>query len=160
MEARSALGTIHVVRLVGVPVGAYLATQAYYDGVFREFALISMRPPPNGSATSGLPADLLGRVEQIRNLRGPVRDAVQQTITDAHGRGHETVDVELHFPEQAIRVTEEQARLQDEIDEQCRAGRLMVLPAPPVVVAFRRHWAEELVRQVRQGLPARPFPRG
>jgi hypothetical protein len=158
--ARPSVETIHAVRLVGVPVGAFLATQAHYDGVFREFTLISMAPPSDGDTTSGLPADLLARVEQIRNLRGPIRDALEQTVTDAYARREETVDVELPFLERALRVTEEQAHLQDEIDEQCRAGRLMMLAAPPVVVAFRRHWAEELVRQVRHGLPPRPFPRG
>lgn len=147
------LVTVH---LVGVPVRSFLAAHHHYDDVLREIALVALDA---NRRELGLSRELVDRVEQIRSLRNSRVDVFHQQVLEAAARGDDLVDLDLETPLLGVELTTELADLQDQLDAHCRAGELISLEAPPEVKTFRRHLADEIRRQARDGLPPRPFPR-
>ncbi len=130
--------TTRTVLLVGVPLDLFRRAQRHSDDVLRELAL--MRPD----------------AEEMVALAALRTDASVQAY-DAEQRGDKELTLRLELPPDAAEAAEQWASLMTQLAELCRAGVMLSAPPDDDVVAFQQWYVGEVVRQVRSGLPPRPW---
>jgi hypothetical protein len=137
--------------LVGVPVETFLQAQQHTDDLVRELWLVSE------SGHQPELRDLERAADAYARRTVAVRDASLDAVTGAFARKEPTVDVRLSVPAGTAALTVQWTELLERLDELCRAGTLLTLPATAEIRRFRRWYADETVRQLRGGLPPRPY---
>lgn len=145
------------VRLLELPVPVWSRTQQATDELLREFALASAAEADEHAPH--LPARLTALISTLTQQFAGVSTAQEQQLFDAAEAG-DLVVPELVFtiPVAAAAASQLLGDMLDEADAYCRAGRhLLTLAAPDDVVAFRRWYLSEFIRQ-SAGEPAVPWP--
>ncbi len=143
------------VTLVNLPVEQFWRSQQHHDALLREFALVAVAVESDHEA---VPARLLALVRQLTARFGRLSAEPEARLRDAMEQGVATVDLRFQVPPAAKDAAVDLGRLLDEADEYCRQGALLTLATPPDVLAFRRRYLEEFVRQIG-GAPPRPWER-
>jgi hypothetical protein len=145
------------VRIVGLPVDVYREAAEHTDELMREFALMAADPGAHGDAA--VPTRLLSLVEELRTRFSGFTAQPDAELNEASIRGDSTLDLFFLVPPDAARGAADLDQLLDEADAFCRSGDLLTLATPPEVVAFRRWFLREFVRQSR-GEPPVPWSGG
>ena len=142
---------VHVV-VRGLPVDVHSRTQQHYDALQRELAFVQAAEDP-GAAPARLQA-----LSEETNLRfGAYTEGQRAALADAIASGTPTIDLDYDVPLEVAQVCEEMLGILDELDAFCRKGDLLTMVAPAEVVAYREWLLGEFVRQLRDGLPPRPW---
>jgi hypothetical protein len=137
--------------LMGYPLRLGVRASEHYESVFREFALLaSSEPGPS------VPGRMMALVEEMER-RYARNNAHEQQRDAALARGEEVLDIRLQVPASAGQIGRRLERMLDETDDFCRDGLLLTLAPADDVVAFRRWYLDELVRQL-DGVPPTPWP--
>jgi hypothetical protein len=157
------------VRLLGIPVDTFCATEGYAEKALRELAL-QVLPPP-GSDNQGPGAELaLGRAgftglnqlffdlaEHADDFM-PVRDEVAPHVQRARADGASHVDVDVRLPRVCAETSVQFNDLLDCV-ERLSADAVLRTPAPLVTVTrFRRWYLEQIHAQLEAGTPPQRFP--
>lgn len=148
---RPPLGQIVPVQLQRIPVALYVESTAHHEGLLREFALVAT------GDESAVPARLLSLVQTLRARYGSATSPVTTRLLEAAERGDAEIDVTYELPAGVGSAALELMELEDEADEFCRSGALLTLATPPHLVAFKRWYLMEVVRQL-EGHPPTPWP--
>lgn len=141
------------VRLIGLPMGPFLAAREHGDGLMREFRLISLSDPE----VMDVPQRLIQLADDLQRRFGAFGAGAETVIAEAEVTGAATVDLSLRVPQAVAEATAEYGALLDEADRYCAAGEhLLTLVTPPDALALRRWFLEEFTRQIG-GQPPRPW---
>jgi hypothetical protein len=145
------------VHLLQVPVPLWAQAQEHSDSLQREFALMSMGGTADGERS--VPARLLELVAALRGQYSSATTEQVQQLLAAHGEGRgELPELVYRVPPGAAQAAQQVGDMFDEADAFCRDGRhLLTLATPPELVAFRRWYLGEFVRQA-DGSPPVPWP--
>ncbi|HWB72751.1 MAG TPA: hypothetical protein VG452_11085 [Egibacteraceae bacterium] len=139
-----------------LPVADYLRARQHHDDIRREFALIALRAEEPASAD--VPRRLLQLTDELRAHYGAPRDRLAEAVEEARSRGESTAAVDLQVPLELADKAVAWLALVEEADAYCRAGDLLTLESPPDVVRLRQWLVAEIVGQLREGRPSRPYP--
>jgi hypothetical protein len=140
------------VRIIGLPLGLWAATQEHIDGLLREFTLlIAGRQQGLGHHE---PRQLLDVVAEIQaDYEGTT--AQQQQLVDAFESGAETIDLTELVPTTTAIACTRLGEALDAADRYCRQGdHLLSLATPLEALAFRRWYLGEFIAQIN-GEPPR-----
>ena len=144
-------GELRDVWLKRYPLRLGARASEHYESVYRELALLASSD--EGAPVPGSLLELLAEMDR----RSARNNATEQEREEALARGEETLDVALHVPADVVEVGARLERLLDEADSFCRDGTLLTLAPPDDVVAFRRWYLGELMRQIGGEAP-QPWP--
>src|SRR4051794_38015488 len=139
---------VHV-RLLRFPLRLHLRTQEHYDGVMREFALISMSDP----GSSHVPVQLLALAQELRRYEVSTSDVERDA---ARERGEEFVDLDYAVPREMAPHLRTLHELLDEADSYCTSEQLLSPPMSDEVRQFRPWMREQFTQQVA-GQPPQPW---
>ncbi|MDP9436560.1 MAG: hypothetical protein M3P93_15735 [Actinomycetota bacterium] len=142
------------VRLVQLPVQVWAAAQEHFDGLLREFALMTAEQGAESLGGLGVPARLLELVGRLQQQYAGTSDVQRAALFAAAEAGRTTLDLTYRVPRSAAGACQHLDAMLDEADEYCRAGQhLLTLAAPPDQVAFRKWYLSEFVAQIRGAEP-------
>ena len=140
------------VELGDVPTDLLLAAKGHVDNIVREFALAATgaRTGVTGEMPLHL-ADLLDAVDGFAEARL----AIKRQALEAVSRGETTTRLALDLSPDAADAAERYLRALDEVDDYCRAMRMLTLETPPQHRVFRHWYIGELVAQLREAAAGR-----
>ena len=149
------MSELATVELLELPVPLWAASTQGSRELFREFELIAA----GGSDSHPLPAELTSLVAALTSDDEGVSTAQEEELEAAHAAGQQVVErLVFQIPPQAAGACQVLGDMMDQADEYCRQGtHLLTLAAEPEVVAFRRWYLVEFIRQI-DGLPPVPWP--
>jgi hypothetical protein len=142
------------VRLLQIPLPLWSRTQQQTDELLREFALAA-----SSLEDHHLPVRLTALIETLNQQYAGTSTEQEQALFAASERG-DLVLPELVFqvPAAASEASLALGAMLDEADDYCREGQhLLTLAATEEVVAFRRWYLSEFIRQV-SGEPPVAWP--
>lgn len=143
------------VTLIGIPVALHARSQAHSDELQREFRLLTEQVREEGRVD--VPVRLLELVAALRSAYASGTTEQEDAIDAAVAEGRSTLDLTYRLPVHVADAAEALGRLFDEADEFCRNGEhLLTLATPPDVLAYRRWFLREFVRQ-SAGEPPQPW---
>jgi hypothetical protein len=144
------------VKLVGLPLDIHRVAQEHNDELMREFALLAAQQAEPGS--HDVPARLLAVGDELQSRYGSFTQSATAELQAALERGDPSIDLVFVVPEDVAGDVDELNRILDEADDFCRkGGPLLTLATPAAVVAYRRWFLDEFIRQAH-GQPPRPWP--
>jgi hypothetical protein len=149
------------VHLLELPVGLWAKAREQSNELLREFTLMA-ESSAGLAETDGmrapLPTRLTALVDTLTQDFAGVSDAQSQELNDAYEAGRSTLALLVfHVPVAAAAASQALGDLLDEADRYCTEGKhLLTLASSPDVVAFRRWYLDEFVRQV-SGHPPTPW---
>jgi hypothetical protein len=151
---------LRTVRLLRIPLAVQVRSTEHFDGLMREFALITMDADRKGDPSSRhVPARLLALVEELTQQYSSFTADVTAERDAAIARGESEVDLTYRVPVSVVDATRRLEVLLDEVDAYCRSGQhLITLETPPESRAFREWYLSEFVGQIEQGRDAVPWP--
>jgi hypothetical protein len=145
------------VRLVDVPLDLYRRAQQHTGDIIRE--LVLMADHERASGTSDGPAGGLARRASAQHAgRVHLEVEAEPAVDAAHARGDTAVTLTYRVDDGAAASSEAWSALLDELDELCRTGELLTVPAPADVALFSKWFCAEFVAQLRDGHPPCPWP--
>jgi hypothetical protein len=146
---------LRTVRIVGLPVPLHVRTSEHTDELMREFMFLRAQSDDPEAPT--VPARLLDLVDDLSGRYAGFTAGTQAELDAAIAEQRPSVDLEYRVPAD---VGEACVHLRDSLDaadDFCRQGEhLLTLASPDDVVAYRRWFLDEFVRQV-EGEPPRPW---
>jgi hypothetical protein len=144
------------VQLLGLPLEIHRLASEHNDELLREFALLAAQQAnPN---EHDVPARLLLLGEELQAKYGSFTQGATSDLEAALDRGDTSIDLVFAVPGDVAGAVDELNRILDEADDLCRrGGPLLTLAAPAEVVAYRRWFLEEFIRQVK-GEPPMAWP--
>lgn len=145
------------VELLGVSVPLWQKSQEHSDELMREFTLIAVERKIN-PAEHEVPHRLTALIEELNQQYGGFGEDNEQALRDAAVAGADSIDLVYEMPASVAAAARHLGDLLDEADEYCRRGQdLLTLATPEPLVAFRRWFLDEFVRQTA-GEPPIPWP--
>lgn len=143
------------IRLLRFPLDLSEQSTEHFEGLKREFALLTIRH----DEPADVPKRLLELVDALTDRYAGMTEDTNRERDEAIERGEKELDELVYVvPPQVADACIELSGLLDEADEFCRQGEvLLTLATPPVSIAFRRWYLGEFVAQTR-GLPPLPWP--
>lgn len=143
------------IRLVGLPVALHARSSEHSDELMREFTYIRAQSADPEAST--VPSKLLDLVDEISAQFAGFTAASQAELDRAIARGETSIDLEYRVPADVADACIHLGELLDATDEYCREGDvLLTLATPDELVAYRRWFLDEFVRQAAGGAP-RPW---
>ena len=130
-----------------VPTALLIRAKSHIDNLVREFTLASAGA--TAGTTESVPANLAELIHTVVHNFVDARDAIKRQAVDAHNNGRDHTNLELHLPADAADAGEAYLSALDEVDQYCRAQRLLTLETPPEHRLFRQWYVGELVAQLR-----------
>jgi hypothetical protein len=144
------------VRIVGLPVPLHVRTAEHTDELMREFTYLRAQSDDPSAPT--VPARLLDLVEELGGRYSGFTAGTQAELEAAIAEGRPTVDLAYQVPRDVAPASSHLRDLLDAADDFCREGEhLLTLASPDDVVAYRRWFLDEFVRQAAGGEPPRPW---
>jgi hypothetical protein len=148
-------GDIVEVRLLRFPLPLWARAREHHDELMREFALLALSSEP---ARRDVPARLQALIDALGRQYGAAVEVSNVERDRAWRRGEAACDLVYRVPRSARHACVQLSAMLDEADRFCRAGHdLLTLAAPPDIVAFRRWYLDEFVRQI-DGQEPTPWP--
>lgn len=144
------------IRLVELPVAVHAKSSEHSDELMREFTYIRAQSSDPDAAT--VPAKLLDLVDEVTGRFAGFTAGSQAELDDAVATGKESIDLEYRVPPDVADACIRLGELLDAADQYCREGEvLLTLATPDDLVAYRRWFLDEFVRQAGGESP-RPWP--
>lgn len=144
------------IRLVELPVAVHAKSSEHSDELMREFTYIRAQSSDPDAAT--VPAKLLDLVDEVTDRFAGFTAGSQAELDDAVATGKESIDLEYRVPPDVADACIRLGELLDAADQYCREGEvLLTLATPDDLVAYRRWFLDEFVRQAGGESP-RPWP--
>ncbi|MGH9103932.1 MAG: hypothetical protein ACRDYD_13270 [Acidimicrobiales bacterium] len=141
------------VRLVGIPLALQRRAAEHGDELMREFRLIlELHKVPDESA----PARLLAVASELQSDYGPFTEEQEAELAAAFEAGALILDLAYRVPPSVADAARHLGSLLDEADAFCRQERLLTLETPAELVAYRRWFLDEFIRQIA-GEPPRAW---
>lgn len=142
------------VRLLRFPVDVHRRATEAFEGLRREFQLISL-----GAGAEGVPERLLRVVDALAVQYEGLSAGADTELEEAARRGDAEVRVLVYrAPPSVAEACITLSEVIDEADAFCRGGEVLLsLASPTEAVAFRRWFLGEFVAQLRGGPPL-PWP--
>lgn len=142
---------IRTIRLLNLPVRLQGRAAEHHAELMREFALLEL------ADSSDVPARLLQLMASLQSQYAAESEGPRLQLEAALARGQRSIDLEYQVPPAASEAVAALGSMLDEADEYCRQGdQLLTLANPPEMVAYRRWYLGEFVRQIA-GEPPRPW---
>ena len=140
------------VRLLELPVDVYARAREHTDELMREFTFIrAQSADPEGTS---VPAKLLGLVDELTGRYSGFTAGTQAELESAVADGTSTIDLEYVVPPDVAAACIHLGELLDAADDYCRGGEvLLTLATPDDLVAYRRWFLREFVRQTSGEAP-------
>ena len=135
------------VSLGEVPTSLLIRAKSHIDNLVREFTLASAGA--TAGTTESVPQNLAELIHTVVHDFVDAREAIKRQAVEAHNAGLIHTDLQLRLPAEAAAAGEAYLAALDEVDEYCRAQRLLTLETPPEHRLFRQWYVGELVRQLR-----------
>lgn len=150
--------TMLEVHLLQFPVELWGRATEHSDALQREFALMSMGAEGDGDERP-VPTRLLELVASLRSQYASATSTQEELLYSALDDGRAVLDdLVYRVPAQAAEASLQLDTMYDEADAYCREGQhLLTLTTPAELVAFRRWFLGEFVRQA-QGQQPTPWP--
>ena len=143
------------VRFPQLPVPMHARTSEHSDELMREFTYIRAQSADPDAAS--VPAKLLDLVDELQGRYSGFTAGSQAELDEAMASGQETIDLEYTVPADVGAACIHLNELLDAADDYCREGDvLLTLATPDDLVAYRRWFLEEFVRQTAGEAP-RPW---
>jgi hypothetical protein len=143
---------VHV-QLINFPLQVYARTQQHFDGLMREFALLSLGEQHRDSQ-SHVPTRLLDLAHALRRYEGdPATDLLRD---EAIVRGDASVDLSYDVPPEVGPHLRELHELMDQADAYCVSEHLLSLAMPEDMRLFRTWYLAQFSQQIA-GLPPEPW---
>jgi hypothetical protein len=146
-------GPITEVRILRFPLKVWAEASERFQGLLREFALMTLRP----DMAEDVPVRLRALISSMQERYSGFLQMTNREREEALAAGLEYVDLTYRLPSSAKHPIRELLELLDEADEFCRQGDLLTLAAPPEDVEYRRWLLGEFLRQL-DGEPPTPWP--
>jgi hypothetical protein len=157
------------VRLLGIPVETFCATEAYAEKALRELALQVLPPPGSRNGRPGaeqalgeggfteLNEHFFDLAEHAADFM-PVRDKVAPHVQHARADGATHVDVDVRLPSVCGRTSAQFNELLDAV-ERLSAADVLRTPTPAAqVTQFRRWYLAQIHAQLEVAARPQPFP--
>ena len=152
------------VRVFGLPLPIHARAQEHADALRREFQLIAEQMHGEHAQEGGtdpstsVPPRLLKLIETLGQQYSGFTLEQEDRIDAGIAAGEPSVDLEFQVPASAAQAALALGEMLDEADAYCREGRhLLTLATPPDLVAYRRWYLDEFIRQIAGEAP-RPWP--
>jgi anti-anti-sigma factor len=143
---------VHVVELIGLPVGVHVRAREHHLTLLRELALVDVAGDL-GTAS----ARLRWLSSTLREQYAAFSEAPEALIDEAIAGERGRLDLRYEVPAHAADAAEELAGTLEEVETLCRSGGLVTLVASPETVAYRRWILAEFVSQIRDGATPTPW---
>ncbi len=141
------------VELVGLPLDVHRRASEHGETLRRELSLVHYAASPDGVPVRLYELGVeLG--ERYGGLNNEVDERMAQAVADL---ATTSVDLSYVLPAAAADDVERLAGLLDELDQYCADRDLLTLVTPPEALAYRRWWLSEVIEQLRDGRPPRPW---
>jgi hypothetical protein len=141
---------VHVLR---IPLDIHQQATEHTAEVMREFGHLA-----EASSDSHVPARLIALDRALQERYTGFTEATSSEVEEAIARGDTEIDVTFKLPRDAGEAAGELNGMWDEVDRYCDEGRyLLALRTPPLVVAYRRWFLGEFIRQA-SGEPPLSWP--
>ena len=148
---------MRTVELLGFPVAAYFESRAHVESLARELALVAIAgTAPHTSATALRVRELVDA--HAGTHTSALWQATHRQLEEALRRREDAVDLRFALPVAAAPGIERYRALLDEAEGYCRNGDLLTTEASPQVRSLRAWYFDQVLGQLRDGTPARPFP--
>ena len=143
------------IKLLDLPVPIHARTTEHSDELMREFTYIRAQSvDPDGTT---VPAKLLDLVDELTTRFAGFTAGSQAELDAAITAGKESIDLEYVVPPEVAAACIHLGELLDAADDYCRDGEvLLTLATPDDLVAYRRWFLDEFVRQASGAAP-RPW---
>lgn len=142
------------VRLLGFPLDLFMRSREHWDGLVREFTLLTLRP----SEGHQVPVRLVELIRALTEAYSPFTGATDRERDRAMARGDATVDLTYLVPVHARQAALDLEAMAQEADEFCRQGEeLLTMARPAEVRRFGRWYLGQFVDQI-EGRPPRSWP--
>jgi anti-anti-sigma factor len=143
---------LHRVELRELPVDIHRRAREHGLTMQRELALIHA-----ADEMGDAPSQLLWLARQLdqrySSFTAEPRTDADRSRTRARGRA----DLVFRVPADMADAAEQLSAVLEEVDEHCRRGDLVTLVTPPELVAYRRWFFGEFVRQIRDAASPTPW---
>lgn len=144
------------VRIEGLPLDLLARAEEHADDLRRELALVAQS---SKTPRSQFPVRLVNLFAELEREYAAVGEAAESQLTSASVAGVGSVDLVLTVPRSAAGACVRLEETLDEADRYCADGSFLLnLVSPPDIVALRRWYLGEFIRQI-DGEPATPWPR-
>jgi hypothetical protein len=146
------------VRLLNLPLDLRERSMRHGADLMREMTLI-LGGRESGTTSRAVPQRLLDLAQELETSYGPYVASTTAEIDDATDRGVITLpEVVYTLPPSAAQFMEHIADVLAEVEDYCRSGKhLLMLSAPPEVLAYREWALNEVRRQIAGEAPI-PWP--
>ena len=153
--ADTAADGLVTIRLLELPVRIHAKASEHTDELMREFTYIrAQSEDPEGTT---VPAKLLDLVDELTGRFSGFTAGSEAELDAAVTDGTTSIDLEYVVPPDVAAACIHLGELLDDADEYCRDGDvLLTLATPDDLVAYRRWFLDEFVRQA-SGEPPRPW---
>lgn len=142
------------VRLVGFPLDLFRRSREHWDGLVREFTLLTLRP----SEGHQVPVRLVKLISALTESYSPFTGATERERDRAMARGDATVDLTYLVPVHARQAALDLEAMAEEADEFCRQGEeLLTMARPAEVRRFGQWYLSQFVDQI-EGRSPRSWP--
>ena len=141
------------VRLLGMPAQLFADFRRWYAEMRRELRILGLAH----AAEYPIAGELTALTAQVDAERAQARGI--DVLDAAIAAGADRVDLDYGVPPSAPATMAHFGDLLDRVDDFCREHRLLTVPAHPEVVALRRWYVGQFVRQAA-GEPPTPWPGG
>lgn len=138
------------VAIRNLPVRLHGRAREHHAEVMREFALMEL-------SEADVPTRMLELYERLRAQYAAETAGPELKLEEALARGDISIDLDYVLPAGASLAVVALSEVLDETDEYCRRGEhLLTLASDPELVAYRRWYFDEFLRQLAGG-PPRPW---
>ena len=138
--------------LLDFPVELHRRASEHHEALRRELAFVE-----HAQATDAAPARLKVLTAEMIGRYGELTSAQHERVNAAIEAGEERIDLEYELPPEVVDATAYLGTLLDELDGLCREGDLLTMVTPPDLRAYREWVVGEFDRQIREGMPPRPW---
>ncbi len=145
-EAAAADPTVGV-RLENVPTQLLNATKSHLDELIRDLTLAAESAAP-GHPQDNAVLDLGARLATLAAELVDFRNQIRRQAIDAMRRHDETLTLELHVPRTFRQRLVDYRQALDDAEDLAASGKLLVPPAPPEHVEFRRWKLTRIIEQL------------
>jgi len=144
---------VEFVRIVGVPVRAFLESQDHQHDLIRELQLITI-----GAQFDVAKVEISHRVAKlvasIHERYESVRSATREQALAARARGDLLVDLDVPIVPDMAASLRHWLELLEEADELCRDGDLLLLATQPEIRDLRRWYVETVIAALDGATPS------
>ncbi len=141
-----------------VPVDAYLLLEQHHEALLREFELLMIGMESESTKNTRIDPAVVALVKKVHPILSARLSSLRPQIAGARAEGRTHCDMNAVCDDSLIEWSGHFERLMAEAERLSREGLLLTSPAPPVVLALRHWFLDEMMRQYVDRIPPRRAP--